>query len=50
MKGRELMKKQKLRRKVKRKTNQPNTKILNFGMGKVLTQIDQALTILANKR
>ncbi|WP_257131578.1 hypothetical protein [Bacillus sp. AFS017336] len=39
-----------LKRKKKKKSTQPNTKIINFGMEKTLAKIDKAIRIVDKAR
>ncbi|MFD4706974.1 hypothetical protein ACFWM3_19190 [Gottfriedia sp. NPDC058432] len=38
-----------LKRKNKRKSTQPHTKVIDFGMGKKLAEIEKAIRILDKK-
>ncbi|SFC95526.1 MULTISPECIES: hypothetical protein [Bacillaceae] len=38
-----------LKRKNKRKSTQPHTKVVDFGMGKTLAKIEKAIRILEKK-
>jgi|GEM_PF-5194887 len=38
-----------LKRKNKRKSTQPHTKVIGFGMGKTLAKIEKAIRILEKK-
>ncbi|WP_286163740.1 hypothetical protein [Bacillus sp. AFS088145] len=39
-----------LKRKNKRKSTQPHTKVIDFGMGKTLAKIEKAICILDKSR